>query len=211
MPLGVFKVIMGGLVVPNVMLNLFFIAFGYQGSPTLDLIFQIVQLSEIMFFIEIVQHFFTSYRDTETFENVYVLKKIARNYIINESFVLHFIAMFPFAFVLNVTDEQLYRNLLTFKMVRIIRCNSEFIPEETLLNLMSNIYSVQDRDDKIANDRLTININKIVKQVLQTLLITYILGLFWFRFSDRWQEFFSDQSDEETWVVTFYLRRPAFE
>ena len=30
MSLGVFKVIMGGLVVPNVMLNLFFIAFGYQ-------------------------------------------------------------------------------------------------------------------------------------------------------------------------------------
>ena len=52
---------------------------------------------------------------------------------------------------------------------------------------MSNIYSVQDRDDKIANDRLIININKIVKQVLMTLLITYILGLFWFRFSDNWQ------------------------
>ena len=29
MTLGVFKVIMGGLVVPNVMLNLFFISFGY--------------------------------------------------------------------------------------------------------------------------------------------------------------------------------------
>ena len=116
-----------------------------------------------MFFFEIVQHFFTSYRDTETFENVYVLKKIARNYIINESFVLHFIAVFPFAFVMNISDPQVYRNLLTMKMVRIIRCNSEFIPEETLLNLMSNIYSVQDRDDKIANDRLIININKIVK------------------------------------------------
>ena len=145
-----------------------------------------------MFFFEIVQHFFTSYRDTETFENVYVLKKIARNYIINESFVLHFIAVFPFAFVMNISDPQVYRNLLTMKMVRIIRCNSEFIPEETLLNLMSNIYSVQDRDDKIANDRLIININKIVKQVLMTLLITYILGLFWFRFSDEWQSFFSD-------------------
>ena len=100
--------------------------------------------------------------------------------------------MFPFAFVFNVTNDQSYRNLLTLKMVRIIRSNTEFIPEETLLNLMSNIYNVEDRDDKIANDRMTVNINKIVKQVLQTLLITYILGLFWFRFSDRWQEFFSD-------------------
>ena len=59
-----------------------------------------------MFFAEIVQHFFTSYRDTETFENVYVLKKIARNYIINEPFFLHLIAMFPFAFVLNISDPQ---------------------------------------------------------------------------------------------------------
>ena len=100
--------------------------------------------------------------------------------------------MFPFAFVFNVTNDQSYRNLLTLKMVRIIRSNTEFIPEETLLNLMSNIYNVEDRDDKIANDRMTVNINKIVKQVLQTLLITYILGLFWFRFSDRWQEYFSD-------------------
>ena len=74
--------------------------------------------------------------------------------------------MFPFAFLLSINDSQVYRNLLTFKMVRIIRCNSEVIPEDTLLNLMSNIYSAQDRDDKIANDRLTISINKIVKQVL---------------------------------------------
>jgi len=93
-------------------------------------------------------------------------------------------AVFPFAFVLGIEDSQVYRNLLTFKMVRLIRCNSEIIPEDKLLDLMGSIYSAQDRDDKIANDRLTININKIVRQVLQTLLITYILGLFWFRFSD---------------------------
>ena len=79
-------------------------------------------------------------------------------------------AVFPFALLFGITDSQVYRNLLTFKMVRIIRCNSEVIPEDTLLNLMSNIYSAQDRDDKIANDRLTISINKIVKQVLQKMM-----------------------------------------
>jgi hypothetical protein len=182
--LGIFTVLMGGIVVPNVMLNLFFIAFGYEGVPQLELLFKIVQWSELLFFLEIVQHFFTTYKDPENFESVYVLKKIAKNYIVAGSFFLHLMAVFPFAFVLSIDDNQVYRNLLTFKMVRIIRCNSEIIPEDRLLELMSNIYSAQDRDDKIANDRLTININKIVRQVLQTLLITYILGLFWFRFSD---------------------------
>ena len=84
MVLGIFTVLMGGIVVPNVMLNLFFIAFGYQGVPELELVFQIVQWSELLFCLEIIQHFFTAYRDPENFENVYVLKKIAKNYILND-------------------------------------------------------------------------------------------------------------------------------
>ena len=76
---------------------------------------------------------------------------------------------------------------------------------------MTNLYVVEDRDDKIANDRLAINIIKIVKQVLQTLIITYFLGLIWFRYSDNWQAYFSDESLENTWVVNFDLRRPKYE
>ena len=37
--IGIFTVLMGGIVVPNVMLNLFFIAFGYEGVPELELLF----------------------------------------------------------------------------------------------------------------------------------------------------------------------------
>ena len=165
-----------------------------------------------MFALEIIQHFFTSYRDTETFENVYSLKKIARHYILEGNFLIHFLAAFPFAEIFGVTDEQSIRNLLTFKLLRMSRCSTDFFPEDTLLQIMTNLYRVEDRDDKIANDRLTINIIKIVKQVIETLIITYFLGLIWFRYSDNWQEhFFDNPSLDETWVVNFYLRRPKYE
>ena len=117
---------------------------------------------------------------------MYSLKKIAKHYVVEGSFVIHFIAAFPFAEIFGVTDPQQIRNLLALKLVRISRCSTDFFPEDTLLTLMTNLYVVEDRDDKIANDRLAINIIKIVKQVLQTLIITYFLGLIWFRYSDNW-------------------------
>ena len=165
-----------------------------------------------MFALEIIQHFFTSYRDTETFENVYSLKKIARHYILEGNFLIHFLAAFPFAEIFGVAEEQSIRNFLIFKLLRMSRCSTDFFPEDTLLQIMTNLYRVEDRDDKIANDRLTINIIKIVKQVIETLIITYFLGLIWFRYSDNWQEYFIDNpSIDETWVVNFHLRRPKYE
>jgi len=86
---------MGIVSVPSVIINLFFIAFGFN-NPTLRDIFDFV---EILFFLEIVQHFFTAYKDTETFESVYSLKKIATNYILNGNFLVHLLAAFPYQFV----------------------------------------------------------------------------------------------------------------
>ena len=148
--------------------------------------YNITRISELLFALEIIQHFFTSYRDTETFENVYSPKKIARHYIMEGNFLIHFVAAFPFDVVFGVTDPQRTRDLLAFKLVRMSRCSTDFFPEDTLLQIVTNLYRVEDRDDKIANDRLTINIIKIVKQVLLTLMITYFLGLIWFRYSDNW-------------------------
>ena len=84
----------------------FSIAFGYDKSADINLIYNITRISEILFVLEIIQHFFTSYRDTETFENVYSLKKIAKHYVVEGSFVIHFIAAFPFAEIFGVTDPQ---------------------------------------------------------------------------------------------------------
>ena len=46
--------------------------------------------------MEIVQHFMTAYTDTESFDFVYSVKRIAVNYIINGSFFVHLLAAFPY-------------------------------------------------------------------------------------------------------------------
>ena len=132
------------------------------------------------------------------------------------NFLIHFLAAFPFAEVFGKSfenDSQVVRNLLFFKLMRITRVSTEIFPEDTLLQIMTNLYRVEDRDDKIANDRLTINIIKIVKSVIKTLIITYFLGLIWFRWSDNWQDFFTDNptGNDISWVVEFHLRRPKYE
>jgi hypothetical protein len=43
---------------------------------------------EILFLIEILLNFFTAYKDKETFESVFSLKKIGMNYIINGTFIV---------------------------------------------------------------------------------------------------------------------------
>jgi hypothetical protein len=73
-----------------------------------------------------------------------------------------------------------------FKMLRLGRLNNDFVPDEVLLQLLQSFYKPESRDEKIANDRFIINVIKIAKQVLLTLLTTYLLGLLWYRFSDEW-------------------------
>lgn len=179
------------------------------------MLFEIVNWAEILFVIEIIQHFFTAYKDTETFESVYSLKKIAQNYIFNGSFFIHFLAAFPYALIFHdETDpeDQVLRNVLIFKMLRLFRVNTDFIPDDVLLTVMQSVYQDVSRDDKIAHDRLIINVIKIIKQVITTLITTYFLGLLWYRFSDHWQgQLFPEESEEKYWVVFFDLRRPSYE
>ena len=72
---------------------MFSVAFGFKGFETARLI---IELLEILFFIEIIQLFLTAYKDTETFESVYSVKRIAIHYILNGPFLLNFLAAFPY-------------------------------------------------------------------------------------------------------------------
>ena len=49
------------------------------------------------------------------------------------------------------------------KMLRLLRISTDFIPDDTLLQLMQYFYRDVSRDDKIANDRFIINVIKIIK------------------------------------------------
>jgi hypothetical protein len=84
-------------------------------------------------------------------------------------------------------EAQVLRNVLVFKLLRLFRLSTDFIPDDMLLSVIQSLYSDQSRDDKIAHDRLIINVIKIVKQVMTTLVATYFIGLLWYRFSDHWQ------------------------
>jgi hypothetical protein len=50
-----------------------------------------------------------------------------------------------------------------FKMLRLGRLTSDFIPDDVLLQLLQSFYKPDSRDEKIANDRFIINVIKIVK------------------------------------------------
>lgn len=57
------------------------------------------------------------------------------------------------------------------------------------------------------------NAIKVVKQIIMTLIVTYLIGLFWYRISDYYQfatdMFEIDESD--TWLVATGLSRPRYE
>jgi hypothetical protein len=56
------------LALPSVVLNLYFITFGFEDSP--KYVWMITTWMEVVFFIEIILHFLTSFKDLETFQNV---------------------------------------------------------------------------------------------------------------------------------------------
>ena len=98
---------------------------------------QILNLVEILFWLEIIINFFTAYKDTETFESIYSLKKIATHYILQGEFVFHALSAFPYQLIfpldLKDPEEQRLRNVLMFKMLRLGRLNNDFVPDDVLL------------------------------------------------------------------------------
>ena len=53
-----------------------------------------------MFFLEILQNFFTSFSDPEHYDVVTRLRDIAQRYILNGSFLFHALAMIPWVLFL---------------------------------------------------------------------------------------------------------------
>ena len=100
----IFKIVISIIVVPNVLLNLYIMAFGFQNNEQL---WYILNYSEIMFFLEILQNFFTSFSDPEHYDVVTSLKEIATRYIINGSFLFHALAAIPWVlFLPDGTEDE---------------------------------------------------------------------------------------------------------
>lgn len=88
----VFQILIGIIVIPNVLLNLYIMAFGYNGN---EMISMVLLVSEFFFLLEIIQIFFTSYSDPEHYDTIDSIKLIATRYILNGSFVVHALSFFP--------------------------------------------------------------------------------------------------------------------
>ena len=59
-----------------------------------------------MYLLEIVLQFFTTYKDSEHFENVYTMRLIAREYIVNGGFFLHVLAFIPWTFIIDYNASE---------------------------------------------------------------------------------------------------------
>lgn len=129
-------------------------------------------------------------------------------------FIEHSLTFFPYQILTQLNDqdpaENMLRNLMMFKLLRLSRLSTDFIPDDILLQVIGYFFSADSRDDKIANDKLIINNIKIVKQVLTTLMTTYFLALLWYRFSDYWQMFLDDETEDNYFVVVYGLRPPSY-
>jgi predicted secreted protein len=64
------------------------------------------------------------------------------------------------------------------------------------------IIRTKDREQKIGLELMTSNIVKIIKQVIQTVIITYVLGCTWYFISAQLN---GDEDDSATFISTFNL------
>jgi hypothetical protein len=62
-------------------------------------------------------------------------------------------------------------------------------------------YRNKTREEKIGNDIFITSIISIFKQVITTVVLTYVLGCFWYRMSFLLGEY----SDQDTWIRHFGL------
>ena len=83
-------------------------------------------------------NFITAFVDPETFESVYSLKDIAINYIFHGAFIAHLPTAFPYQVLTNLNNqddpqEQVLRNLLVVKLLRLDRLSNDFIADDVVL------------------------------------------------------------------------------
>jgi len=94
------------LALPSVLIYTYLIAFGFHTEipywiPTLTVFF------EVVYGIEIVLTFITSYTHFETNQQVISIKEIAVNYLMRGPFIMHFLAFIPWLILIDSEEEHL--------------------------------------------------------------------------------------------------------
>lgn len=76
-----------------------------------------------------------------------------------------------------------------------------FINEEDIIAFFRIFYKNQVRDKIIQYDNIFKQLIKITSLIINTCVITYVLGCFWYRMSDR----IDLGEDEPTFIKSFFL------
>ena len=124
-------------MLPVVCLNLYLIVFGADGGSYVRIV---AAIFEIIFVMEFLLNFVTSYKDRETFDEIYEPRKIALNFVRYGSFFSILLPLLPASWIMtqvfNITDMQLHQDALCIKLVRLGRLGlGGFIPEASLMRV----------------------------------------------------------------------------
>ena len=65
---------------------------------------------EVIFGIEILLNFLTTYKDPENFETVIKLKLIAQNYVMHGHFFLHVVTVIPYTIIIGLSKDENINN-----------------------------------------------------------------------------------------------------
>jgi len=100
---------------PSLIVNLYFIAFGFsEPENKFDKVLLTVECLETIFMIEIIINFFVSFKDIESYEEIFSIRAIAFNFIRHGEFIPLFIPVLPVYTLM--TTVNIYANPETNKL-----------------------------------------------------------------------------------------------
>jgi hypothetical protein len=68
-------------------------------------------------------------------------------------------------------------------------------------------YDFESRDQKIRFENNFKSFYRLINNLLTVIVVTYIFGLLWYRWTDHLvPEYFSNESEERSWVVEYGMR-----
>ncbi len=196
-PKAIFDIALLLMVAYSCFTSIYYISFE---PPTNDPQKYFDYVVEIFFVTDLVLNFFQGYRDNDTYVYVRDVKLIAKHYVIKGSFVVDFIAVFPFQQILEAYELGWTKLFRLFRLPRLFR----LIDIGRFNQLLKRFFENSSRDERIVAQYMLMYGYRIFRLVIIAIIITYIIGCFWYLISTS-LNFEQDHIDGKTFVTRFGL------
>lgn len=165
------------LVAYSCFTTIYYVAFANPKNAVAQ-IFEI--FVEIFFGLDIASNFFVEYKDNDTYDFVRSIPKISKRYVFRGPFLIDFVAVFPFAQILN-------DNILVTKMLRMFRLPRlmKLIDINRFNQLLKSLFENNSQEERIMIQYTVMYGYKIFRLFIIAIIITYFSGCFWYMFSDQ--------------------------